>query len=304
MLIVISLLLVTACNKQDDQVKSETAETESAMAVAQEPEINVESETVSETSVENKEMDIPMGDLITTATGLQYFDHVVGTGDIPGQGDVVVAHYTGTLLDGSKFDSSVDRGKPFEFPLGMGRVIKGWDEGFSTMKVGGKRKLVIPSELGYGSRAMGDKIPANSTLVFEVELLDIKKPFVDHDFELPGTEIKTESGLLMIEHVKGSGDTPTSGQTVFVHYTGMLESGVKFDSSHDRGEPISFPVGTGRVIAGWDEALLTMNKGSKRTLVIPPGLAYGDREMGPIPANSTLVFEVEQIGRASCRERV
>ena len=289
MLIVISLLLVTACNKQDDQVKSETAETESAMAVAQEPEINVESETVSETSVENKEMDIPMGDLITTATGLQYFDHVVGTGDIPGQGDVVVAHYTGTLLDGSKFDSSVDRGKPFEFPLGMGRVIKGWDEGFSTMKVGGKRKLVIPSELGYGSRAMGDKIPANSTLVFEVELLDIKKPFVD----LPGTEIKTESGLLMIEHVKGSGDTPTSGQTVFVHYTGMLESGVKFDSSHDRGEPISFPVGTGRVIAGWDEALLTMNKGSKRTLVIPPGLAYGDREMGPIPANSTLVFEVE-----------
>jgi len=293
MLIVISMLLMTACNKQDDQVKSEAAETESALAVAQEPEVNVESETVSEPSVENKEMDIPMGDLVTTATGLQYFDRIVGSGDTPEQGDIVVAHYTGTLLDGSKFDSSVDRGKPFEFPLGMGRVIKGWDEGFSTMKVGGKRKLVIPPELGYGSRAMGDQIPANSTLVFEVELLDIKKPFVDHDFELPGTEIKTESGLLMIEHVKGSGDTPTSGQTVFVHYTGMLESGNKFDSSHDRGEPISFPVGTGRVIAGWDEALLTMNKGSKRTLVIPPGLAYGDREMGPIPANSTLVFEVE-----------
>ena len=293
MLIVISMLLMTACNKQDDQVKSEAAETESALAVAQEPEVNVESETVSEPSVENKEMDIPMGDLVTTATGLQYFDRIVGSGDTPEQGDIVVAHYTGTLLDGSKFDSSVDRGKPFEFPLGMGRVIKGWDEGFSTMKVGGKRKLVIPPELGYGSRAMGDQIPANSTLVFEVELLDIKKPFVDHDFELPGTELKTESGLLMIEHVKGSGDTPTSGQTVFVHYTGMLESGNKFDSSHDRGEPISFPVGTGRVIAGWDEALLTMNKGSKRTLVIPPGLAYGDREMGPIPANSTLVFEVE-----------
>ena len=111
--------------------------------------------------------------LITTASGLQYEDEIVGTGPSPHTGQTVVVHYTGTLVLGKKFDSSVDRNQPFEFKLGVGQVIRGWDEGVATMKVGGKRKLIIPSDLAYGNRDLGS-IPPNSTLIFQVELLGIK----------------------------------------------------------------------------------------------------------------------------------
>jgi peptidylprolyl isomerase len=106
----------------------------------------------------------------STPSGLQYEDIVVGQGATPQPGQQVTVHYTGWLTNGKKFDSSVDKGQPFQFVLGQGEVIKGWDEGVSTMQIGGKRKLFVPPELGYGSRDMGD-IPPNSTLVFEVELL-------------------------------------------------------------------------------------------------------------------------------------
>jgi peptidylprolyl isomerase len=115
---------------------------------------------------------------MTTPSGLIITDITVGTGATPRQGQTCVMHYTGWLYEngtkGKKFDSSVDRGRPFEFPIGMGRVIKGWDEGVATMKVGGKRTLVIPPELGYGARGAGGVIPPNATLMFEVELLDVK----------------------------------------------------------------------------------------------------------------------------------
>ncbi len=112
---------------------------------------------------------------ITTPSGLQYRDLVVGTGEAASAGRTAVVHYTGWLLDGTKFDSSVDRGTPFEFPLGAGRVIKGWDEGVATMNVGGKRELIIPPDLAYGAQgAAGGLIPANATLKFEVELLELK----------------------------------------------------------------------------------------------------------------------------------
>ena len=112
---------------------------------------------------------------ITTASGLQIKTLAVGTGDKAETGKVAVVHYTGWLLDGTKFDSSVDRGTPFEFPLGQGRVIKGWDEGVATMNVGGKVELIIPPDLAYGAQgAGGGLIPANATLKFEVELLEMK----------------------------------------------------------------------------------------------------------------------------------
>lgn len=111
--------------------------------------------------------------MIKTASGLEYVDIEVGTGITPQKGNTCVVHYHGTLLDGTVFDSSKERGQPFEFQIGEGRVIKGWDEGVMSMKIGGKRKLVIPADLAYGPRQMGS-IPPNSTLVFEVELLDIK----------------------------------------------------------------------------------------------------------------------------------
>jgi peptidylprolyl isomerase len=111
---------------------------------------------------------------VTTSSGLQYIDMVVGTGASPKKGDNVTVHYTGYLLNGKKFDSSVDRGKPFSFPIGMGRVIRGWDEGVSTMKIGGKRKLIIPPNLGYGEDGAGAVIPPNAQLIFDVQLLEIK----------------------------------------------------------------------------------------------------------------------------------
>ena len=118
------------------------------------------------------------GKAMTTPSGLQIIDNTVGTGASPRSGQTCVMHYTGWLSDGGKkgkkFDSSVDRGSPFEFPIGMKRVIAGWDEGVATMKVGGKRTLIIPPQLGYGERGAGGVIPPNATLIFDVELLGIK----------------------------------------------------------------------------------------------------------------------------------
>lgn len=115
------------------------------------------------------------GATVTTASGLKYVDVVVGKGAAPVKGKGVTVHYTGTLENGKKFDSSVDRGRPFSFVIGVGQVIQGWDEGVMGMKVGGKRKLIIPASLGYGARGAGGVIPPNATLLFDVELLDVQK---------------------------------------------------------------------------------------------------------------------------------
>jgi peptidylprolyl isomerase len=115
-----------------------------------------------------------MNEAVTTPSGLKYVDIVIGSGPPPQPGQMVTVHYTGTLEDGTKFDSSKDRGQPFVFQIGVGRVIKGWDEGVMTMRVGGTRKLIIPAQLGYGARGAGGVIPPNATLLFDVELLDVK----------------------------------------------------------------------------------------------------------------------------------
>ena len=114
-----------------------------------------------------------VGAEITTASGLKYTDQVVGTGATPQRGQTVTVNYTGTLENGKKFDSSFDHGKPADFKIGVGKVIKGWDEGLMTMKVGGKRRLVIPPKLGYGPEGTPN-IPGNSTLIFDIELLGVK----------------------------------------------------------------------------------------------------------------------------------
>lgn len=274
-IILIISLVIIGCNKNEEDKLSNT-------------DINQNDENnKKEVAMTNKE--------ITTESGLKYIDIALGDGAMPETGDKVVVHYTGTLEDGTKFDSSRDRNRPFEFPLGMGRVIKGWDEGLASMRIGGKRQLIIPANLGYGDRATG-KIPANSTLIFDVELIDIKKQFKDTDFDLPGKEIVLESGLRIIEHIKGKGQKPKSGNKVKVHYSGYLQTGVKFDSSHDRGREFEFVLGQGQVIKGWDEGIAQINKGGKSTLIIPPDLGYGERGAGGvIPPNATLLFEVELV---------
>jgi len=114
------------------------------------------------------------GQLVITDSGLEYIDLVTGTGKEAGRGDTATVHYTGRLEDGTKFDSSLDREQPFSFRIGAGQVIKGWDEGVTGMKVGGKRKLMIPPHLGYGARGAGGVIPPNAKLTFEVELLNLR----------------------------------------------------------------------------------------------------------------------------------
>lgn len=126
--------------------------------------------TLEQDNLNNTTMNQPT----ETASGLKYVDLQVGEGPMPQKGQTVTVHYTGTLEDGTPFDSSRDRGQPFQFQIGVGQVIKGWDEGVSTMKVGGRRQLIIPSDLGYGPRGAGGVIPPNATLVFDVELLGTK----------------------------------------------------------------------------------------------------------------------------------
>lgn len=112
---------------------------------------------------------------VTTPSGLKYIDQVIGKGASPKPGTMVKVHYTGKLQNGKKFDSSVDRKQPLSFVIGVGQVIAGWDEGVMSMKVGGKRKLIIPAKLGYGAAGAGPDIPPNATLFFDVELLDVTK---------------------------------------------------------------------------------------------------------------------------------
>jgi len=135
--------------------------------------LQVSSPSIAQSPITQETITMNLDNAITTPSGLKYIDTEVGTGASPTTGQTVKVHYTGTLTDGKKFDSSVDRGQPFSFKIGVGQVIKGWDEGVATMKVGGKRTLIIPPDLGYGERGAGGLIPGNATLLFDVELLDI-----------------------------------------------------------------------------------------------------------------------------------
>ncbi len=215
---------------------------------------------------------------------LQIEDLAAGEGAEAKNGMQVTVHYTGQLENGTVFDSSVPRGEPFDFLLGAGQVIRGWEEGLLGMKVGGKRRLTIPPEMGYGPYGAGCVIPPNATLIFEVELLDVK--------EIP------QPGELEIEEIEeGTGETAEKGKVVDVHYTGKLTDGTVFDSSIPRGEPIQFTLGAGMVITGWERGIRGMKVGGKRKLTIPYNLGYGARGYpGVIPPYATLVFDVELVG--------
>lgn len=266
------LCLTNAC-AQDQKTTQETAASNAAVSAA----------NVSATTPENKQVGV---------SSLEKIDTLVGTGLEAIVGKTVVVHYSGWLRDpqaenqrGKAFDSSVGRG-PFSFNLGEGRVIRGWEQGVVGMKIGGKRTLVIPSALAYGSRGAGKGvIPPDADLIFDIELLDVIK--------MPEVE--------KLDQKLGKGEEALSGKTVTVHYTGWLrdpkakgQKGKEFDSSKKR-EPFSFTVNGGEVIRGWDLGVLGMKIGGKRTLIIPAALAYGAREVGNglIPANSDLIFEVE-----------
>ncbi|MBK9206066.1 MAG: FKBP-type peptidyl-prolyl cis-trans isomerase [Candidatus Obscuribacter sp.] len=171
LLIAISGTFVSACSSSEDNSGAKAANTAADSAATTSSSVN--SQTTNTPGANQMTQPTQTG-AVTTPSGLQYEEIVVGNGASPKSGHTVVVHYTGWLTDGTKFDSSVDRGQPFKFQIGQGMVIKGWDEGVMTMKVGGKRKLTIPADLGYGARGAGGVIPPNATLVFEVQLLGLE----------------------------------------------------------------------------------------------------------------------------------
>jgi peptidylprolyl isomerase len=227
-----------------------------------------------------------------TASGLEYTITEKGNGKMPQVGDKVKVHYTGKLLNDTVFDSSVKRGQPFEFKLGAGQVIKGWDEAFQLLNVGDKATLKLPANIAYGERAMG-LIPANATLIFDVELIDFTEGIRPWDGKGKDT-ITTASGLkyILMKENK-SGELAAAGTQATVHYSGYFKDGKMFDSSVERGQPFKVKVGKGQVIKGWDEGLALLRKGEKAKLFIPYTLGYGEQGYGPIPAKADLIFDVE-----------
>lgn len=220
--------------------------------------------------------------------GLKAWDVKEGKGDAVKAGAMVTIHYTGWTTDGKIFDSSVTRGEPATFPLGD--LIKGWQEGIPGMKDGGVRRLMIPSDLGYGDRGSPPDIPGKATLVFEIELIrGWGLPAVDAK---EWKEVKDTGGLKIWDVKEGKGEAIKEGADVTIHYTGWTLDGKIFDSSVSRGEPAKFPLG--RLIKGWQIGVPGMKPGGLRRLSIPYQLAYGEAGRPPtIPAKATLIFEIE-----------
>jgi peptidylprolyl isomerase len=232
----------------------------------------------------------------TSASGLKVNLQKSAKGKLLNKGDKIKVHYSGTLVDGRKFDSSREKNQPFEFIIGMRQVIAGWDEAFQLLKVGDQAILTIPPDLGYGETPMPN-IPAGSYLVFDVEVLEVKRNFIPQPFERKEKQkTLTATGLEYYIIQQGEGEKAENGKTVEVQYTGFLENGDVFDSSIIREKPYSFRLGAGMVIPGWDEGISKLNVGGKALLSIPYQLAYGESGRPPlIPPKARLLFNVELI---------
>lgn len=240
-----------------------------------------------------------------TESGIWYVMETPGDSSKPNDKSLVKAHYEGTLLDSTKFDSSYDRGQPLDFKLGQ--VIKGWQEAIKLLGKGGKGTFYIPSELAYGERGSGEKIPANTVLKFVIELVDFEQILTAEErVAKDQAEIiayignnnidaeKLPSGIWYTVTKSTEGKKPSDKATVTAHYAGRLLNGDQFDSSYDRKQP--FTTTLDRVIVGWRIAIPTLAKGEKATFFIPSALAYGERGAGAnIPPNAVLAFDIELI---------
>lgn len=217
------------------------------------------------------------GELIVT-------DVVTGTGRVVERGQTLITSYVGRFTDGTQFDSSSEAGTDWVFTLGVGQVIKGWDQGLGGMKVGGTRKLEIPSHLAFGKsgQCFSDDtcaVPPNTDVIYEVTVIDI--------FD----EVQIE------DLVEGDGAVAETGDVVFMEYIGTLRNGDVFDTTSLSGTEFFFTLGTGSVIPGWDQGVPGMKVGGTRRLTIPPILAYGPSQINTslrtVPSYSVLIFEIE-----------
>ena len=254
-----------------------------------------------------------------TPSGLYYVEEIAGKGIQIDSGCQVIYNVKISMLNGKQVFGQ----DSMKFIYGKRPDMSGFLEGIKIMKKGGKARLILPSELAFGERGYRE-IPPYTTIIYDVQVVDIKSK-ADYEKEEKAEKKKQEdkkanakkaengllqkylkdnkitvkpapSGLYYIEKVKGTGKKIVAGSKASVHYTGTLLDGKKFDSSRDRGgKPFEVEVGKGNVIKGWDEALQLMSKGGKAIIICPSSLAYGEQEMGNIPAYSTLVFDMEVV---------
>lgn len=205
-------------------------------------------------------------------------DIKVGTGEEALSGTRIQIHMEGSLENGNVFADTYQNNRPLVFTLGQEQVIEGWEQGIPGMREGGIRRLTIPPRLAFGTSNING-VPPNSTVIFDVELLRVDHP----------------DSLAIEDLQQGQGPLVEMGDTLTVNYIGYLGSGQVFDASSYHGGPYTFIMGAGGVIEGWEQGLLNMREGGIRRLTIPPRLGYGDEPFGGIPANSTLIFEVQLI---------
>jgi FKBP-type peptidyl-prolyl cis-trans isomerase len=255
--------------------------------------------------------------------GLYIIETQPGSGVKIDTGSQVKMNYRVSLLDGKELFSSFERPEPIKFEYGKRIDTQGFESAVSTLKKGSKAKFIIPSTLAFGRRGSGTAVAPYQSLVYDVEILDVKTKaeYEKEQIENQKSEqMKTDSlknaehgllekylkdnkitvkpqtdGLYYIPVVAGTGPKAEAGKTVKVHYTGKLLNGKVFDSSVERKNPIEFMLGRGQVIKGWDEGIAMMKQGEKATLIIPSAIGYSDRDMGVIPPYSTLVFDVELV---------
>lgn len=232
----------------------------------------------------------------TTESGLQVTEIVEGEGELPEKGDILKLRYTGWYLDGKQFDSTEKLDEPTRVLFGRGDLLPGLEEGVATMRKGGKRILVLPPELAFGPEGRPGVVPPNQWVKFEVELVEIEPgpppivPWNDAGMEI----VTTASGLQIVDFTVGEGDFPKVGDTVVVSYSGFLADGTLFDTTYHNRAPVEFVLDAQQLIPAWVEALLTMQVGGQRKIIVPPFLAYGAKGYGKsVPPNATLMYDIE-----------
>lgn len=285
------LMLLVACGPavSSEQVEEMTREAEAAGV----EETGAGEVLPPEPTVGIPEIDGPMTE---TDSGLQMIEIEAGDGRMPEVGDLITMHILAMLDDGTVFADTATDGAPITATATEADLFAGWLEGVLLMQEGGKSRLIIPSELAFGSEGAGGFIPPDATITMDVELISAEAPPVPTAVD-EADLTTTDSGLQYFDIVEGEGDIPVTGQDVVVNYAAWLQDGNVFVASSDQvGQPVTFALGSDMgVFPGWDEGVSTMKPGGVRYLVIPAELALGEQGGGRIPPNATLIMEVELV---------
>jgi peptidylprolyl isomerase len=284
LLSVATVITLASCSSESPDATASSSST-TTPATTQESTTSTAS-TPADDSASKPEVVVPDG---PPPVELEITDIVEGDGKAAAAGDYLVMHYVGVRhADGGEFDASWNRGDTFSFTLGSSQVIQGWDQGIEGMREGGRRLLSIPADLAYGAEARGELIPANSALVFVVDLLQVATPPEVENAPSPVSELE----VVVLD--EGDGEVIMAGTIVELHYRAVLQTtGEVFASSWETGQPVVFEVAAepSQSIPAWDEGLLGRKVGDTVRMVIPPGLGIEDPS-GQIPADATIVSEL------------